>query len=187
MPSRGARIFVFPTGPGLIVPQLQREIQNDIVVTGIAILDRAREAGIIAALPGGPRWRNPLVIAGSGAVGGTFAAPDPTPACEIDGPALLAKLGLRPARVLGTVDTNEVAFLLASGAAQTGFLYKTDVRANPSLRIIRPVGADIQPSPVYAASVTRLARRPDPAGFVAFLASPEATALLSASGLERQA
>lgn len=29
----GVHVFVFPTGPGLILPQLVREIQNDIVVT----------------------------------------------------------------------------------------------------------------------------------------------------------
>src|SRR4051812_8490810 len=32
------RVFVFPTGPGLILPQLLRDIQNDIVVTQVATL-----------------------------------------------------------------------------------------------------------------------------------------------------
>jgi hypothetical protein len=37
---------------------------------------------------------------------------------------------------------------------------------------------------LYAASVTRLARRPNPEGFVAFLASKDATDMLAAAGME---
>ena len=40
----GGHVFVFPTGPGLILPQLVRDIQNDIVVTQVATL-RAGGAG----------------------------------------------------------------------------------------------------------------------------------------------
>ena len=59
----GVRVFVFPTGPGLILPQLVRDIQNDIVVTQTAILDQAVQAGVVAAAVVA-QWRNPLVIAG---------------------------------------------------------------------------------------------------------------------------
>jgi molybdate transport system substrate-binding protein len=184
-----AEVFVFPTGPGLILPQLERDIQNDIVATQIAILDQLQQARIIAAVPTAPRWRNPLVIAGlsaTAALDQTFAAPDPTPAFAIDGPALVAKLGLKPARLLGALNTREVVSLLLSGAAQAGLLHMTDVRAHPGLAVIRPVPPEIQPPPVYAASVTRLASRPDPQGFIAFLATPEASALLTEAGLELQ-
>jgi molybdate transport system substrate-binding protein len=184
-----AEVFVFPTGPGLILPQLERDIQNDIVATQIAILEQLQQARIIAAVPTAPRWRTPLVIAGRSATAAldqTFTAPDPTPAFAIDGPALVAKLGLKPARLLGTVNTREVASLLLSGVAQAGLVHMTDVRANPGLAVIRPVPPEIQPPAVYAASVTRLSSRPDPQGFIAFLATPEATALLAASGLETQ-
>jgi ABC-type molybdate transport system substrate-binding protein len=182
----GVRVFVFPTGPGLIVPQLLRDIQNDIVVTQVAILDQAAQAGVIASAPSGT-WHNPLVIAGvhgASATDRTFAASDPSPASDIDGPALLSRLGLQPARLLGAVDTDEVAFLLTTGAAQAGLLHMTDVRADQRLEVIRPVLADIHPPIVYAASATRLARRPNPQGFIAFLASPEAVGLLTQSGLE---
>ena len=186
----GARVFVFPTGPGLILPQLTRNIQNDIVVTQVPILQQAAQAGIIASVPDGPRWRNPLVIAGSSetsAIDATFAASDATPASDIDGPAMIARLQLKPRRVLGAVDTDEVAALLVTGAAQAGLLHMTDVRAHPQLAVIRPVPVDVRPPLVYAASVTRLAGRPDPEGFVAFLASQDAAVLLSESGLELQA
>ena len=56
----GVRVFVFPTGPGLILPQLVRDIQNDIVVTQTTILDQAAQAGVVAWLPsvrnGAIRW-----------------------------------------------------------------------------------------------------------------------------------
>jgi len=180
------RVFVFATGPGLIVPQLVRDIQNDIVVTQTTILDQAITAGVVAG-PVHPVWRNALVIAGP--LGATdvdriFAAPDPTPASDCDGPALLARLGIRPAHILGAVDTDEVAFLLNTGAAQAGLLHVTDVRAHPRLAAIRPVPPDIQPPFRYGAAVTRLSRRPNPQGFVDFLTGSDGAAVLSAAGLE---
>jgi hypothetical protein len=184
--SAAVHVHVFPTGPGLILPQLMREIQNDIVVTQVATLDQAARAGIIASAAGGRAWRNPLVIAGlRGAswTGRTIAAGDPSPAFDIDGPALLARLGLQPTRLLGAVDTDEVAFLLTTGAAEAGLLHMTDVRADQRLVVIRPVPPDIHPPVVYAASVTRLSSRPDPERFIDFLATPEAQALLTESGL----
>jgi molybdate transport system substrate-binding protein len=183
----GVPVFVFPTGPGLILPQLLRDIQNDIVVTQLAILDQAAQAGVIAPAPRGRTWHNPLVVAGlrgTSATDGIFAVSDPSPASDIDGAALLARLGLQPARVLSAVDTDEVAFLLTTGAAEAGLLHVTDVRADQRLAVIRPVPADISAPIVYAASVTRLARRPDPQGLIAFLATSEADALLRQSGLE---
>ena len=183
------RVHVFPTGPGLVLPQLLRDIQNDIVVTQVAILEQAAQIGVIASAPRGA-WRNRLVIAGphgASAIDATVAANDPSPAADFDGPGLLTRLGLQPARVLGAVDTDEVAFLLTSGAAQAGLLHLTDVRADPRLEVIRPVPAEIHPPIIYAASVTRLARRPNPQDLIAFLATPEATALLTEGGLETNA
>jgi molybdate transport system substrate-binding protein len=182
----GVRVFVFPTGPGLILPQLVRDIQNDIVVTQTTILDQATQAGVVAATVRA-QWRNPLVIAGlqgEMALTGTFAAPDPTPASDIDGPTVLQRLDIRPTRTLGAVDTDEVAFLLTTGAAQFGLLHMTDVRANERLAVIRQVSAEVDAPLLYAASVTRLARRPNPNGFVAFLATKDANDMLTSAGLE---
>ena len=112
------------------------------------------------------------------------AVTDPSPASDIDGPALLARLAIKPARTLGAVDTDEVAFLLTTGAAQAGLLHMTDVRADPRLAAVRPVPAEAQLPPLYAAAVTRLARRPNPEDFVAFLTTREAGDILVAAGLE---
>jgi ABC-type molybdate transport system substrate-binding protein len=160
----GVRVFVFATGPGLILPQLVRNIQNDIVVTQTMILDQAVQAGVVASAVRA-QWRNPVVIAGprgAATIDRTFAAPDPSPASDIDGLALLARLDIRPSRTLGAVDTDEVAFLLTTGAAQAGLLHMTDVRADERLAIVRPVPAEVQSPLLYAATVTRLASRPNP-------------------------
>lgn len=42
------------------------------------------------------------------------------------------------------------------------------------------------PPIIYAAAVTRLAQRPNPAAFVTFLSSPDGSALLGKHGLEAQ-
>lgn len=184
----GVRVFVFPTGPGLLIPQLERNIQNDILVTQLPILQQASDEKIIAAVPGPPHWSNKLVIAGrSGAsADGVFAACDLTAASDFDGPALLAKLEMKPARVMGAVDTDEVVWLLRRGEAQAGFLHMTDVHAYPELTVIQNVPNDVQAPFVYAATVTKLASRPNPQGFVAFMQDPEARELLKQAGLEVQ-
>jgi hypothetical protein len=182
----GGYVFIFATGPGLILPQLVRDIQNDIIVTQTAILEQAAQAGVIG-VPVRAQWRNPFVIAGragAAATDGAFAVTDPSPASDIDGPALLARLALKPARTLGAVDTDEVAFLLTTGTAQAGLLHLTDVRADERLAVIRPVPPEVQGPLLYAASVTKLSGRPNPERFVAFLAAGEANAILTAAGLE---
>ncbi len=183
-----ARIFVFPTGPGLILPQLERNIQNDILVSQSPVIEQATQQGLIAEIAA-PSWRNSLVIAGRDS-GSTFdqtlAATDPTPATDIDGPAVLSRLGLKPRRVLGAVDCDEVAFLIANGSAQAGLLHMTDVRAH-GLAVIQPVPADVRAPVVYRACVTRLTDRPNPGGFLAFLTTQAAARVLSDSGLKVQA
>jgi ABC-type molybdate transport system substrate-binding protein len=182
------RVFVFPTGPGLILPQLRRDTQSDIVVAQVPALAQAAGEGLASATHG-PRWRNSLVIAGLRAdapLDGRFAAADRTPASDIDGPAVAARLGLRPARLLGAVDTDEVAFMLIAGAADAGLLHMTDVRADPRLAAIRMVPPDVEAPRIYGACVTKLSQRPNPDGFLAFMASDRASALLRDSGLEMQ-
>lgn len=183
-----ARIFVFPTGPGLILPQLQRNIQNDILVTQTTVIDQATQQGLIADVAA-PRWRNSLAIAGlhaGAALDQTLATTDPTPASDIDGSAVLTALGRKPRRVLGAVDSDEVAFLIANGSAQAGLLHMTDVRAH-GFEVVQAVPADICAPLVYRACITRLAGRPKPGDFLAFLTTQAAVRVLSDHGLEVQA
>ena len=182
------RVFVFPTGPGLILPQLQRDIQNDILVTRVTTLEQAMQQDLVA-YASVSRWRNRLVIAGldgASAFDQTLAIPDPNPASAIDGQYVLNRLGMKPARVLGAVDTDEVAFLIRQGMAQAGLLYMTDVRAS-GLAVINPVPVDVWAPEIYAACVTRLAQRPNPQRLLAFLAAGDSARLLADGGLEVQA
>lgn len=185
----GVQVHVFPTAPALLLPQLQRQIQNDILVTGLDRMEEARRLGLLA--PGvstGP-WRAPLVLAAlretteAQARAGRLAVPDPTPG-RADGRPILAGMGLDPARAMGAIDTREVAFLLRSGAASAGLLHLSELRGEPKLRAIATVPAGLAPPLSSAAAVTTLARRPKPEAFIAFLATPEATALLAEAGME---
>jgi len=183
----GVRIRVFPTAPGLLLPQIEREIQNDIIVTRIATIDQAEQAGLVA--PGGRAgpWRNRLVTAAAeqpAGPEGSFALPDQSPASDIDGAAILQRLGVSPGKVVGVIDTGAVAWTLVNGGARQGLLHQTEVTADPRLTVIAPVADDAWPPILYAAVVTKLARRGDPPGFIAFLASPEGLAVLRSAGLE---
>jgi molybdate transport system substrate-binding protein len=183
----GVRIRVFPTSPGLVLPQLERQIQNDVIVTRIAVIDQAEKAGLVA--PGGRvgPWRNRLVTAAAKQPQGpenSFVVPDPSPASDIDGEAILQRLGVTRVKVFGVIDTGAVAWTLANGGARLGLLHQTEVVANNRLQAVSPVPDAAWPPILYAATVTKLAYRGDPAAFVAFLGSPEGQTVMQAAGLE---
>lgn len=186
--SAGQRVNVFPTEPGLILPQLEHDVQNDIVVTRVATMDAAVQAGIVDK--GAPlgAWRNRLVIAalrGAPSVASKpIAATDPSPVSDMNGPSILARLGLLTAGTLGVIDTNEVAALVLAGTARAGLLHMTDLRAHPELQVISDVSDDVEPAFVYAAAVTNLGRRPGAAAFIDFLMTSQGSVLLAAHGLE---
>jgi molybdate transport system substrate-binding protein len=184
----GVRVRVFPTPPSLIVPQLQRQIQNDIVLTQPRWLDQAEKDGLIA--PGGrtPAWRNPVVIAtGAGGPADSFALPDPIPGSDFNGPGILMRMRLTPQRIYGVIDTETVLALLLDTTARQGLLHQTEMVAHPELTLAQRVPDSATPPILYAATVTRLARRPDPQAFVQFLNTPECQTILHAAGLESAA
>ncbi len=183
------RVHVFPTGPGLILPQLAHHIQNDIACTQQAAMRAAVATGLVTA--GEPRgaWRNRLVVAarpGAGTAAATqrIAVSDPTPGSDMDGPAILRRLGLNPATVLGVIDTDEVAFLLARGEADSGLLHMTDIHATRGLEILLAVPDDAAPPIIYTIAVTKRVKHRDAPAFVEFLTSAEGGKVLSEQGLE---
>jgi molybdate transport system substrate-binding protein len=185
--SHGVRIIVFPTAPGLIVPQLAREVQIDIVMTQTRLLDQTAQAGLLNDAPRTGAWSNALVVAEmTGAPGtaetGKFAVSELRFASGIDGSSVVSGLGIDPSRIVSAIDTSEVAFLLTTGVARTGLLYLTDVRADPRLRVLDTIKD--QPPMLFAAAITKGARRPDPAAFIAFLGTTQARELLATAGLE---
>ena len=186
--TAGVRVDVFPTQQYLILPQLEREVQNDIVVTRVATLDAAVKAGVVAPDAIRGAWRNRLVVAAKR--GATTMSDRPIAfaarlsASGIDSRTILAQLQLLDGPVLGVVDTDTVVALVANGTARAGLLHMTDVRAHPALEVIREVPDDIEPPIAYAAAVTKLSSRPDPAGLIDFLVSSQGTTLLATLGLE---
>ena len=185
----GVQVRVFPTGPGLILPQLVHGIQNDVVFTQRSVGIDAMQAGLIGAgaLQGG--WHNRLVIAapqgaGSAATRGRIAVSDPTPAADMDGPAIIRALSLEQTAIRGVIDTDEVAFLLARGEADAGLLHMTDIHASAGLEVVQMVPDSVAPPIDYTVAVTTLSRRPNPQAFVDFLLSPPGRAALEAQGLE---
>lgn len=187
----GVRVRVFPTGPGLLVQQLARAVQNDLLLTQAPIMDAAASAGLLAGPPRGG-WRNPLVLAarrgaGPGALAGRLAVTDATPLSDMDGPMIASRLGLAPAEILGVIDTATVLALLGRGEAEAGLLHASDVAGRADLEVVGTVPESVAPALSYVIAVSRLARRPDPQAFVDFLVSPAGTAVLTASGLERVA
>ncbi len=187
----GVRVRVFPTGPGLLVPQLARAVQNDLLLTQRPIMDAAASAGLLAGAPRGA-WRNPLVLTarrgrGPDALAGRLAVTDATPMSDIDGPTIVSRLGLAPAKVLGVIDTATVLALLARGEVEAGLLHASDVAGRTDLEVVGSVPQAIAPPSTYVVAVSTLARRPAPHAFVDFLTSADGSDVLAASGLERVA
>ena len=172
-----------------MLPQLQRNVQNDLVVTQDVTIAQATQAGVIAQGAQAGPWRDRLVIAGlrggaALAADTPIAASDPSPASDVDGAAVLAGMGLRYSAVLGAIDCNDVAFLITSGAAAAGLLHMTDVRADPRLVVLRPVPDAVHPPVVFGAAVTKLSWRPNPAGLSRFSGRRRQSPLLASNGLE---
>jgi len=185
--ATGAQVNVFPTAPGLILPQLERDVQNDIVVTRVAAINQAVAAGVVANGAAQGAWQNRLVVAGKlgspPLPGKPIAITDPSPASDMDSLAILARLAMLPTNTLGVIDTDEVVAQVIAGAARAGLLHMTDVRAHPELEIMSVVADVIEPPFIYAAAVTKLSRRPGPADFVGFLTTSRGAALLASFGL----
>jgi molybdate transport system substrate-binding protein len=183
----GVEIFFFPTSPALILPQLQREVQIDLVVTTQARLQEGVMLNVVAPNGGSRVWRNRLVVAGMRGAdprAGAVAVPDAVPGWDIDSGAALAAAGVKPARIIGGANTAEVWFLLISGAASAGLMHVTELRADPRLEMVASVPDDAYAPILYAAAATPRPRRPHPEAFLAFVATPAAQPLLTASGLE---
>ena len=133
--TAGVRVDVFPTQQYLILPQLEREVQNDIVVTRVATLDAAVKAGVVARDAIRGAWRNRLVVAAKrGATTMSdrpIAFPDRLSASDIDSRAILAQLQLLDGPVLGVVDTDTVVALVLE-RHRPGRLAAHDRRASAS-------------------------------------------------------
>ena len=187
----GINVHILPTSPGLLVALLTHEVQHDLLMSQTAIVERTTAAGF--ASPQGPKQRfaGRLVLAtladappatlATALSSGTVAITDPRPGASRDDLAVLAAIGLTPAKVVGALDSTEVAFLVATGAAGAGLMLLSDVRSNPALKIARDIeGASVS----YVAATTRTPRRPGAEAFVTFLGGEDGADIMRHFGLE---
>jgi ABC-type molybdate transport system substrate-binding protein len=183
----GVRVRILPTASNLELPQLEREVQNDIILTRLDVIDAAEKQGLVK--PGGRvgPWRNRLVLAEAAQPSGpedSYAIPDPTPASEFDGAAVLKAMNLTPGKTIGVLDSGAVVWALLNGQARRGLVFQSDITANAALKAVTPVPDSAWPPIVYGATVTTLAYRINPQAFVTFLGQDTGLAELKAGGLE---
>lgn len=183
--QEGVRVHVFATPSHLLLPQLQRTVQNDLVFTTLPVLAALAGAGLLVSPPGAA-WANPLVLAGADAATPItpttrLARPDATDGSALDGAAVLAAIGLGGNPSLGAIDTPAVAWLLRQRSAPAGLVHASLLHG---LHMLRPVPAAAAGPVVAAGAISRLARRPHPEHFLAFLASPPGRARLRQGGLQ---
>lgn len=196
----GARVNVFCAAPWMMLAQIERVTQNDVLISGTAALDEAAARGLIKPETRLPLGRDGLVLAariggastprtGAEAIraligAGPLAIPDATSLTTIDAAGALARIGLSPPydfKILGAADEADVAFLVASGAARLGLVPVTAARADPVLTeaAVLPEGAPLS----YEAAISVITRSPNAARFMDFLRTKEARARLGAAGL----
>lgn len=199
--SNGARVNVFCAAPALMLAQIERVVQNDVLVTQATWMDEAMRRALIKPSTRIPLGANRLVLAVSGQAtappltdraairgligAGPLAIPDPTTGTTVDSAGALARLGFSdplPFKTVGAIDTEGVAFLIRTGAVNVGLLYRTEAQAGSGLA---PVALLPDKSLVpYVAAITVLTRRPNAEAFMDFLHTPGATSRLTSAGLE---
>ena len=198
------RAAVFSAPPALLLAEIAHGVSDDLLVTTRAAMDDAVAQGLVNAQTRADLWSDRLVLAGpagrtvafgadDGAAlrrafaGTSVAAPDATDAATIDGPAVLARLGLGdalPGRIVGAADSAGVAYLIKTGAVGLGLLYLTDVRANPALALACVLDASTAPPAMYSAALSAKTKNPHAEALLALLRSPDLRPRLQSLGLE---
>ncbi len=101
------------------------------------------------------------------------------------GKAALEALGVWPAvaaRVAPAENVRAALLLVSRGEAPLGIVYETDAAVDPGVRIVGRFPPDTHPPIVYPIAVTRDARNPAAADYVAYLRSPAARPMLQKQG-----
>ncbi len=193
-----APVHLFSAPPMLMLAQIERQTQTDLLITVAGALDDGAQRKLIKPETRIGSWRNGLVIAGrqGDAPGGDvlqrlgdgrFAVTDPTLEETFDGPAVLAKLGLAEKlgpRLIGAATTAEVVFLIKRGTARLGLVQRTDVRADPALAVVMEVPDGAYAPIVYGAAAASPVASPNAQAFLDFLGSEQARNQLRSDGLE---
>jgi molybdate transport system substrate-binding protein len=188
---------VFSAPPGQLLGLLAHDTQNDVLLTQTAFMDRAFVQKLVQE---GRQtlWRNRLVVAGRpGAAafgaykpddlkaalqGGRLAVPDASDASALDGPALVAKLGLT-VRVQGAANTADGLDMLRQGQVALAVCHATELAADAGLVRVMALPDDAYPPIIYQVALTKTAWSRYQAPFLTYL-SGAASPLARQYGLE---
>lgn len=103
------------------------------------------------------------------------------------GKASLETLGLWPgleSRIAQAENVRAALKLVAAGEAPLGIVYRTDVEAEPAVKIVSEFPAPSHPPIIYPAALVAPANSSAAANYLAFLKSPKAAAIFKAHGFK---
>ena len=195
--AAGIRVRIFCAPARQMLALLAHGTQDDLLITETAPLAEAKAAGLVG--PARTLWRNRLVLAAAGPAapplpldpsrlhaalaGGRLAAPDPSDASPLDGPALLRQLGLTDLPLLGAADTEDAAAALKRGEAAAALCHASQVAADPGLRVLMRI-PDAAYDPIdYAIALSHHAWSRNQERLTAWL-THEAAPMMQPLGLE---
>jgi hypothetical protein len=163
------RVFAAP--PAQMLGLLAHGTQADILITQTGFMDRALASGLVAPAPR-VLWRNRLVLAArQGAFtpapfsaeglraalgGGVLAVPDATAASTVDGPALLAALGVA-VRVQGAADSADGLGMVRAGTAAMAVCHASEIAGDAGLAQVMALPDAAYPAIIYQAALTKSA------------------------------
>ena len=195
----GAPVSVLSAPAMSMLAQIQRHTRNDVLFTLSDAMDLAVQLQLVRPATRVDGFSNPLVLAKLSNGGPTpvneaglpgrlagmrIAVTDNTVASGLDGRAVLNANGLSPSgQVMGVATTADVAFLLATNAADIGLVYLTDVKADPRLTVLATLNADPKLTS-YSGAVNAKAVSPNAQAVLNLMRGTAGSAALRAGGLE---
>jgi len=195
----GAPVAVLCAPAPSMLAQIQRHTRNDVLFTLSSAMDQAVQLRLVRPETRIDGLSNRLVLVG---LAGRFTPPaqdmvkplvaaakvavtDNTVISGLDGAAILTANGLAlppGRRLIGAASTQDVAFLVATGAADIGLVYRTDAQADPRLIVLATLTADPALTS-YSGAVNAHAVSPNAQTILGLVRGPGAAALTNA-GLE---
>lgn len=191
------RVFAAPGPQSLAL--IAHGARNDVLATQTNWMDQGAAQGLVKPAMRIGGWRDPVVLAGKDATplpalpsaaalagllsGARLGVIDPTHPGGADGEALAQRLAWK-ARLAGAIDGPGVAYLVRHGSAGLGLLPRTSALAAPALAVVVAVPDAAAPPVEYAAAASKNALSRNTAAFLAYLNTPDASAILRNAGLE---
>jgi molybdate transport system substrate-binding protein len=169
------------------VPWMDYVEQRKLMAPGTRVALLTNQLVLIA--PAGPTRPMPIrrgfpLVAALGREKLSMADPDSVPA-GLYGREALTRLGVWNAvapKVARAENVRAALALVERGEAPYGIVYLTDAMASPKVKVVGTFPTQTHTPIVYPAAVLATATSPDAAGFLRFLASPQAKAIFRQYG-----